>query len=414
MKKILILTAGFGEGHNTAARNICEALQEHPENLSSKSTDAANNCVAPVLASSSMNDTLSRCAPSTPCSSSASATFKTGSDVTARVVDIYTLTHPRVNKVLQKGYVFAINKSPFLWEQIFNFINRPGSLEKTLFMARHLKLALGKLIGEFNPDVIISTYPLYSFLIHQLRQDCHLACHAPLVTVITDSTAVNTSWYRCPASNFFIVADEETAAIVKHDHITPEKIKILGFPVTPRLATLAMQRVAAVPPWKILYLPSSKLPHTLEVLQELHQLPDIEVTVVTGRLEELHTALEKSPLIDGKKIKLLGWTDQIPELLTSHHLYIGKAGGAIVHEAMAAQCPVLISHVVPGQEEGNIELIERLDIGRLAVHYPVNLAASVTEIFHHDAGMWHRWKNNLKKIGCASASRNIAEFILSL
>lgn len=365
MKKILILTAGFGEGHNTAARNICEALQEH-------------------------------------------------SDVTAKVVDIYTLTHPRVNKVLQKGYVFAINKLPFLWEQIFNFINRPGSLEKTLFMARHLKQALGKLIGEFNPDVIVSTYPLYSFLLHQLRQDCHLACQAPLVTVITDSTAVNTSWYRSPASNFFIVADEETAAIVKHDHITPEKIKILGFPVAPRLATLAMQPLPPAPPWKILYLPSSKLDYALELIQELRQMPDVQVTVVTGRLEELHAALEQSPLIDGEKIKLLGWTDQMPELLTSHHLYIGKAGGAIVHEAMAAQCPVLISHVVPGQEEGNIELIERLDIGRLAVHYPVNLAASVAEIFDHDAAMWHRWRDHLSRIARPVASRNIADFVLSL
>lgn len=214
MKKILILTAGFGEGHNTAARNICEALQEHP-------------------------------------------------DVTARVVDIYTLTHPRVNKILQKGYVVAINRLPFLWEQIFNFINRPGSLEKTLFMARHLKQALGKLIGEFCPDVLISTYPLYSFLIHQLREECHPACQAPLVTIITDSTAVNTSWYRSSASNFFIVTDEETAAIVKHDHITPDKIKILGFPVTPRLASLAMEPISTTPPWKILYLPSSKAPRML-------------------------------------------------------------------------------------------------------------------------------------------------------
>ncbi|MEI6417162.1 MAG: 4'-phosphopantetheinyl transferase superfamily protein, partial [Verrucomicrobiota bacterium] len=49
------------------------------QNLSSKSTDAANNCVAPVLASSSISYTLSRCAPSTPCSSQASATLKTGS-----------------------------------------------------------------------------------------------------------------------------------------------------------------------------------------------------------------------------------------------------------------------------------------------------------------------------------------------
>lgn len=365
MKKILILTAGFGEGHNTAARNICEALQERP-------------------------------------------------DVTARVVDLYSLVHPGLTKVLQKGYVYAINKLPFLWEVFFNFINSPGSIEKTMFMARHLKQALGKLIGEFKPDVLVSTYPFYPFLINKLRQDCHPACRVPLVTVITDSTAVNTSWYRCPASDFFVVVDQETSAIVKHDHITPEKIKILGFPVAPRLATLAMNPVSSLPPWKILYLPSSKLDHALAFLKELHQLPDIEVTMVTGRLVGLHTALEQSPLIDGKKVKLVGWTDQMPELLTSHHLYIGKAGGAIVHEAMAAQCPLLISHVVPGQEEGNIELIERLDIGRLAVHYPVNLAASITEIFANNGAMWHRWRDHLTHLAHPAASHKIADFVLSL
>ncbi|MBX9577392.1 MAG: isoleucine--tRNA ligase [Chthoniobacterales bacterium] len=47
-----------------------------PLNLPSNSTDAANSSVVPVLAPSSINDTLSRCAPSTPCSSSASASFK--------------------------------------------------------------------------------------------------------------------------------------------------------------------------------------------------------------------------------------------------------------------------------------------------------------------------------------------------
>ena len=46
--------------------------------LFSKSTEALNNSVASVLASSSMNDTLSCCAPSAPCSSLASATFERG------------------------------------------------------------------------------------------------------------------------------------------------------------------------------------------------------------------------------------------------------------------------------------------------------------------------------------------------
>lgn len=57
----------------------------------SKSTDAANNCVVPVLASSSINHTLSRCAPSTPCSSLASATLKTASEIGLEAVDERTL-----------------------------------------------------------------------------------------------------------------------------------------------------------------------------------------------------------------------------------------------------------------------------------------------------------------------------------
>ena len=363
MKKILLLTAGFGEGHNTAARNINEALQEHP-------------------------------------------------DVETRIVDIYLLTLPRVNKIMQWGYIFAINKHPFIWELIFNFLNKPGSLEKTLFMARHLRRAVGKLIGDFSPDVIISTYPLYAFLIKQLRESCHPACHVPLVTMITDSTAVNTSWYRA-GSEFFITVDEETTAIIENDHVPREKIKTLGFPVAPRLATLSQESISEKHPWKILYLPSSKVMHTLEVIEVLRRIPNVHLTVVTGRLDDLHAALKKSPLIDGEQVRLLGWTDQMPELLTSHHLYIGKAGGAIVHEAMAAQCPILVSHVVPGQEEGNIELIERHDIGRLGVHYPVNLAATVTEVFSHDAAMWHRWKKHLKEISHPAASRDIADFVLS-
>ncbi len=56
------------------------------ENLSSKSTDTANNCVASVLASSSIRYTLSRCAPSAPCSSSVSATFKTDSTKKCRII----------------------------------------------------------------------------------------------------------------------------------------------------------------------------------------------------------------------------------------------------------------------------------------------------------------------------------------
>ncbi|HLB33072.1 MAG: hypothetical protein A3F67_09030 [Verrucomicrobia bacterium RIFCSPHIGHO2_12_FULL_41_10] len=364
VRKILLLTAGFGEGHNTAARNMSEALLEYP-------------------------------------------------GIETAVVDVYLVKVPRFTKFLQEAYSLAINRFPMIWGLIFNFLNRPGILEKTLFLSSGLRRAVGKTVSDVKPDVIISTYPLYAFLLRQLRESCHVACHAPLVTMITDSTAINTSWYRA-GSEFFLVADEESASVLKNDKVPSEKVKVFGFPVAPRLASLTPLPETATSPWKILYLPSSNATHAIETIRALSELADIQITVVTGRLTNLHVALERSSIIEGDRIQLIGWTDQMPELLTSHHLYIGKAGGAIIHEAMAAQCPVLVSHVVPGQEEGNIELIERHNIGRLAAHYPRTLAASVEEVFSCNAATWRRWKKNLSTITSPLASRDIAAFIVEM
>jgi|LauGreSBDMM110SN_4_FD.fasta_scaffold29608_1 processive 1,2-diacylglycerol beta-glucosyltransferase len=362
MKKVLILTAGFGDGHNTAAHNISKALQEDLE-------------------------------------------------VAVTVIDIYLQSTPRLTKVLQEGYRIAINRFPMIWGVIFNFLNQPSTLEKTLFMMVPLKRALQKSIDQLQPDIIVSTYPLYAFLIRELRNEGAPASAVPFITMITDSTAINVAWYRA-GSDAFIVVDKETAAVLSPD-VPKEKIHILGFPVAPRLAALPPLPIMTQPPWKILYLPSSKAQHTLKVLEALRHIPHVQITVVTGRLREMHTSLEKSGIFDGVQLKLIGWTDTIPELLTSHHLYIGKAGGAIVHEAMAAKCPLLISHIVPGQEEGNIELIERHDIGRLAAHYPETIAASVEEVFSQEAETWRRWKEHLKALATSSSTQKIAKFILN-
>lgn len=363
MPRILILTASFGEGHNTAARCIAEALRVHP-----------------------------------------------GAEV--RMADVYLETVPRFTKVLQAGYTLAINKYPAVWSAIFDFLDKPGRLEATLPFAGNLREAVRRIVDESRPDVIVSTYPLYAYLIRELRGRGHVPSGVPLFTIVTDSTAINSSWYRA-GSECFVVADEETATVLRHGGVEERFLRILGFPVAPRLATLRPLDPVIHGARRLLYFPSSRIAHTLQVIGELKKLPSTEITVVTGRLKGLHAAIESSGIADGVRTHLIGWTDKVPELLCSHHLYIGKAGGAIVHEALAAQCPVLVSHVVPGQEEGNIELLERHDAGRLAAHYPGSLAASVEEIFSNDATTWKRWKRNLAALSKPGASRDIAAAVLA-
>ena len=363
MPRILILTASFGEGHNTAANCIAAALREHP-----------------------------------------------GTEV--RVADVYLETVPRFTKVLQAGYGLAINKYPAVWSAIFNFLDKPGRLESTLPFAGNLREAVRRITEESKPDVIVSTYPLYAYLLKELRRRGHAPAEAPLFTIVTDSTAINSSWYRA-GSESFVVADEETSSVLKHGGVEERFIKVLGFPVAPRLGSLRPLEPVIHGAKRLRYFPSSRVAHTLEVIAELRKIPSTEITVVTGRLKGVHEALASSNVADGVRVHLIGWTDKVPELLCSHHLYIGKAGGAIVHEAIAAQCPVLVSHVVPGQEEGNIELLERHDTGRLAAHYPAALAASVEEVFSNNAATWKRWKTNLAALAKPTASRDIAAAVIA-
>jgi hypothetical protein len=62
-------------------------------------------------------------------------------------------------------------------------------------------------------------------------------------------------------------------------------------------------------------------------------------------------------------------SDPIPHLLQTHDVVICKAGGAILHEVLAAKIPAVIDYVVPGQEEGNAELLLRHDCA-LRSHTP--------------------------------------------
>ena len=93
-------------GTEAAATQLLQLRATYAENLSSKSTDAANNCVVPVLAPSRTSGTLSRCAPSTPCSSSTSATLKTGSNTSGRLPFLIAET-PGLAAIL--GAVLPIN-----------------------------------------------------------------------------------------------------------------------------------------------------------------------------------------------------------------------------------------------------------------------------------------------------------------
>lgn len=350
----------MGEGHNTAARNIHNALAA-----------------------------------------------EAGGAVETLVVDPYTLSNPALNRLIQRGYARLINGHPRLWKAVFALLSSPKVIEGMAPLLAQLVASVRQLLREFQPDLVVSTYPVFGYVMEKIHAD---GPATPFFMVITDSTMINPTWYRYPCDGA-IVADDPTAAVLRADGVPENKIHTLGFPVG-----LEFDEFLPAPPpgdgrWRVIFFPGGPHERAIETLQRLSDIDSLHTTVVTGRRQDAHAALVRAGL--PRRGELLAWTDKMPTLMGTHHLFIGKAGGATVQEAIAAQIPFVVNHIVPGQEEGNISLIQQTAIGALAAGRPEHVVDIVKGAIANDGALWRAWRRNLLQLQKPSASRTIARFLLN-
>ncbi len=361
-KRILIITAAFGEGHNSAARNLALAFQ------------------------------------------------KLGME--ARVADPCLLSAPHSTAVIQWGYRLVTTHFPKIWENIYRATDQCDFSVPSMPLMRRPESYLQTLVNEYQPDAIVSTYPIYPYFLERHFQET--GKRLPVFTVVTDSIEINASWLRAP-TDYFLVTDRVTVDAMSSWGIPENKIISTGFPVNPMFTSLTpVSDDEPHKPFRVLYFPTAKKPFVRRHARALlNASPDVHLTIVLGKnFRSLYSRAAEIKAEYPNRVRLLGWTKKVPQLLNKHHLVVGKAGGATVHEAIAAQCPMLIHHLVPGQEEGNLQLLQHLHAGDLAED-PKDLTQAVFNLLANDAAEWRVMKKNLAKHNCNNGAITAANFVLN-
>src|SRR5919108_2764593 len=110
-KRILILTAGFGEGHNSAARGV--------------------------------RDGLARVAPE-------------GTEVELR--DLFAEAYGPVNDLVRKGYLALVNFMPRAWGAVYRWIDRKKDFDEEFGRFPQLRDHFAALLDRFQPDVMLCTF----------------------------------------------------------------------------------------------------------------------------------------------------------------------------------------------------------------------------------------------------------------
>src|SRR5712672_775245 len=190
-KKILILTAGFGEGHNSAARGV--------------------------------RDGLARVAPD---------------QTTVELRDLFAEAYGPINDLVRRSYLALVNSAPRAWGFVYRWLDSKTDYNTEFRRLTRLKGQFGPVLDRFKPDIVVCSFPAYANVLQEiLGADRVCKC----VVVVTDSITINASWYRSPA-DYFVVANEQSASVLRSGGVAPEKIRIFGFPVSPKFADFAEDR----------------------------------------------------------------------------------------------------------------------------------------------------------------------------
>ena len=362
MKKILILTAGFDDGHHAAARNLRDAIELRDENAR------------------------------------------------AEIFDLFADGRGAFSMLFHKTCLSLAQYAPILWNGLRAAPDETAVMERQFGGFARMHDPLEKILLETEPDCVVSTSPAYGHLIERIFRS-HRERPFRLITVVTEALTASPAWFRAP-SDFFCTANETVADSLRVGGVAGEKIKPLGFPVSPEFAraTTDLSTPTMNEPRRVLYLVHSGKKKTGKAVDRLLEQSDVHVTVVAGRDAELRAKLTDRFRGEEKRIQILGWTNQLPELLRSHHVVIAKAGLA-VHEAIAARCPIIVNHFDTSQEEANAKLVEKSGIGSV-VEKNREAAEMVEQAFDNRSEMWNGWRRNLKKISRPDASLRIAELVL--
>jgi processive 1,2-diacylglycerol beta-glucosyltransferase len=313
-RRVLILAAGIGSGHNIAA------------------------------------GVLESC-------------FRTASEVDAvQMLDILESTNEIYRTLYDDGYFALVEAVPWLVGWGYDANDPPFKLAHwTSLWDRLNTTATAKAIKAFRPDIVVCTHFLPTRLVSLMLTRGVLEAKLAVVTTDYDFQGL---WLSSPFNQFFVARDE-TKAHMAAIGVPEDRITVSGIPVRPGLGDpvdrdAVLRRYELRPDRPILLISAGAAggAYTQTIVQQTLRIGnDFQAVVVCGRNDQLKAQIEGLVAFRRDRYRVLGYTNDMPDLVRSATLFVGKPGGLSSSECMAAGLPMVLIHPIPGQEVRNSDFL---------------------------------------------------------
>ncbi|NNN19400.1 MAG: glycosyltransferase [Acidimicrobiaceae bacterium] len=303
-KRVLVISARMGAGHDGAARELCIRLEKRGHQT--------------------------------------------------KLVDFLDAS-PRVGKFLKKTYELQLSKAPWTYELIYRFwtwsraLTPPLVLILSIFFEKRLR----RWAHEFEADVIVTTYPFASVVLGRARVKRRNKLAIPVSTFLTDF-AVHPLWVHKGVDAHICVHPRAAQAVynLTGEFATapgPLVSSVFSDTTESKSQTRRRLQIPEKATTVLIVAGSWGVGQLEDTFDSLISTGEFLPIVVCGRNEELAERLRRR----GKGI-VLGWTDEMAAYMRASDAVVQNAGGLTCMEAFASGLPVISYNPIPGHGRQNV------------------------------------------------------------
>ncbi|MGA8941999.1 MAG: glycosyltransferase [Thermoactinomyces sp.] len=308
IERILLLTMGFGTGHNAAAKALKYEFEKMPA-------------------------------------------------VTAEVVDLLELIPSTFHPLLQSGYQGMLNKFPAVYHYLYDWTHhnrmfRYVSSEVIEKMGWSIRKKMAQMLEEKCPTRIVTTHPFALILCPEHWEKI------PTVGVITDYELHPIWLARLPHALFVPKYLLNQSQLERIQWTTGLTLHQTGIPINAafyeEISRQEARQLLGLPenePVVLIMGGGTGLGPLEQLVEEIRCLRSLQFVVLTGNNRNLYDRLRKK--VFEPHIRIEPFRRDIPLWMASADLLVTKPGGLTISEAISKRLPMFLFEALPGQERAN-------------------------------------------------------------
>ncbi len=336
-------------------------------------------------------------------------------EVETKSINAFNYTSPYWERFINRLYMIVIKAIPRFWDYLYDNQDVLERLRKTRSGVHKLKdKKIKRLFDEFKPDIVVCTQAFPCGMVADYKRRHKL--DIPLIGVLTDY-APHAYWLDELVDSYVVPSEGIKERFIQRG-IPRQRLQVLGIPIDNKFNGQGnheetFRRLGLNAGFPVILImgggqglgPIKKIVAVLDKLQ----LP-LQLIVVCGTNRRLYKWLNKKKPSFSKTVSIIGYTEQVSDLMSISSFIVSKPGGLTSTEALSKSLPLVIVSPLPGQESLNARFLLEAGVA-LKVDSPLELC-SLTEQLLTDSAKLDKLRERAVAFACPDSALKTARLIL--